>query len=384
MNEDQFVKEISALKPWNAVEDPIKINTIRYNQDFTLLTLGTSKGYRVFLTSNLKICNEESDINNNFGDIMVAMVYYQSSLVFLLPSIDNEKYSKKELIIFDDYFQCKIATFKDKNEEIINFFLSKNALFIITLTKIIVIELFTFKIIEILEKTNYNKKLLSYNFYDFISYTYCNDKTNSIYIKQYQNINYKIFSKNQKVLTPSFGFFQLIQLSPKGDLIAVVSVYGNKIHIYNTESGNLKECIYVGPTIQTMEKIEFSEKKPNYLFILKNNYFFHIYKLIKNKKIEITKCTCEKYDDNIILSGEIIQPEAKNGFFGFRRKSSKNKDVKEAHAFSEYEGRLLFVDFDRNTHKDLIMIKCNGEFVKYHFNKKKTGNISPVLKIQWI
>ena len=98
MNEDQFVKEISALKPWNAVEDPIKINTIRYNQDFTLLTLGTSKGYRVFLTSNLKICNEESDINNNFGDIMVAMVYYQSSLVFLLPSIDNEKYSKKEFI----------------------------------------------------------------------------------------------------------------------------------------------------------------------------------------------------------------------------------------------------------------------------------------------
>ena len=67
MTEDQFTKEVSTLKPWNNPEDPIKVNTIRYNNDYSLLTLGTSKGYRVFLTSNLKLCSEESEINNNFG-----------------------------------------------------------------------------------------------------------------------------------------------------------------------------------------------------------------------------------------------------------------------------------------------------------------------------
>jgi hypothetical protein len=382
MIEDQFTKEISTLKPWNSLEDPIKVNTIRYNHDYTLLTLGTSKGYRIFLTSNLKMCNQESEINNNFGDIMIAMVYYNSSLVFLLPSASNEKYSNKELIIFDDFYQRTLASFKDKNEEIINFFLSKNVLFIITINRIIVIELFSFKIIETIEKTNFNKKLLSFNFYDNISYTYSNDKTN-IYIKQYLNVNYKIQRTKQKIIAPSFGFFQIIQLSPMSDLIAVVSIFGNKIHIYNTETGNLKECIYVGPTIQTMEKVEFSEKKSNYIFLLKNNYFFHVYKLKKCKKGEIGKCICDKYDDNKILNEEIRQPEAK-GFMGFMRKSSKNKDIKEAHAFSEYEGRLLFIDFDRNKHKDLIMIKYNGEFIKYHFNKKKSGKISPLLSINWI
>ena len=117
---------------------------------------------------------------------------------------------------------------------------------------------------------------------------------------------------------------------------------------------------------------------------MKNNYCFNIYKLIKSKKDEIGICTCDKHDDNKIFSGESNQPEEAGGFFGFMRKSSKNKDIKEAHAFSDYDGRLLYFDFDRNNHKDLIMIKFNGQFIKYHFNKKKTGSISPVLSIQWI
>ena len=170
MTEDQFTKEVSTLKPWNNPEDPIKVNTIRYNNDYSLLTLGTSKGYRVFLTSNLKLCSEESEINNNLGDIMIAMVYYQSTMVFLLPSLYNEKYSKKELIIFDDFYQKKIASFKDKSEELLNFFLSKNIVLMITLSKVIVVELYTFKIVDIIDNVNTMNKLLSYNFYDFVAF----------------------------------------------------------------------------------------------------------------------------------------------------------------------------------------------------------------------
>ena len=66
------------------------------------------------------------------------------------------------------------------------------------------------------------------------------------------------------------------------------------------------------------------------------------------------------------------------------RKSSKNKDIKDPHTFSEYKGRILFIDFDRNKHKDLIFINYDGQFVKYHFNKKRSGNLSPSLAIQWI
>ena len=376
MHDNQKIKEISEIKPWNSSGDPLKVNSIRYNQDFSLLTLGTSKGYRIFLTSNFSLCNIETEITNNFGDIMIAMVYYKSSLVFLLPSKYKEKYSNKELIIYDDFYQCKLASFKDKNEEIKNFFLSKNVLSVVTLNKIIIIELYSFKTIEIIEKINFINKLISFNFNDYICYTYLQDKK-TVYIKKYESENYKIVSQMNKIINSSFNFIQMIQISPSGDLIGLVTIFGNKIHIYYTHTAKLKECIYVGPTILTLEKMFFSEKKPNYLLLLNNANKFYIYKLNKG---ENAKCICDKYDDNNIINGG----ESKSNVLGFIRKCSKNKDIKEVHAYSESDGRLLFLDFDRNKHKDLILIGYDGQLNKYHFNKKKTGKMSQNVRVQWI
>ena len=378
MNKSENLKEIS-IKPWNSSENPIKVNSIKYNHDYSLLTLGTSKGYRIFLTSNLTLCSEETEINNNFGDIMIAMVYYNSSLVFLLPSKNNETYSNKELIIFDDYYQIKLASFKDKNEEIKNFFLSKNTIFIITLNNIIVIELLTFKIIEIIEQINFINKLISFNCFDYLCYTYFQNKK-TVYIKKYENENYTIVSKKNKIIKPSFNFIQIIQISPSGDLIGIISIFGNKIHIYYTETGKLKECIYIGQTIQTIEKMLFSEIKPNYLFLLRNFDKFYIYKIGKIED-ENPKCICDKYDDNKIINGEINQEDRAVSII---RKSSKDNNIKELHAYSIYEGRLLFADFDRNKHKDLIFINYEGQYTRYHFNKKKTGKISPTVSVQWM
>ena len=381
MDDNQFLQEISKIKPWNSSSTPIKVNSIRYNQDFSLLTLGTSKGYRIFLTSNLKQCNEETEINDNFGDIGIAMTYFNSSLIFLLPSYSNEKYSNRELIIFDDFYQSIIASFKDAKREIINFFLSKNILFIINTNRIIIIELFTFRIIEIIESVCTNNKLLSYNFLDYISFTFEPDKK-FIHIYNYINNNYKITYKKKSIIKLPFDFVQVAQISPLGDLIGIISIFGNKMHLYYTQTGKLKECIYLGSSILTIEKMYFSQKKQNYIFIITNNDKYYIY---KSKKIEDPKCICENYNDKSMINGELVQEEKPSGFFGFFRKySKKNKDIKEIHAFFECEGRILFSDFDRNKNKDLIIIKYDGEFIKYRFIKKSCGNISPFVKIQWL
>ena len=50
---DSEFLDLSKLTPWNSREYPVLVNSIRYNQDYSLLTLGTSKGYKIFLTSNL-------------------------------------------------------------------------------------------------------------------------------------------------------------------------------------------------------------------------------------------------------------------------------------------------------------------------------------------
>ena len=372
--------ELNNLKPWNSQNYPVKINSIRYNQDFSLLTLGTSKGYKIFLTSNLKQANEETETVKNLGEISLAMAYYKSSLVFFLPSRYNQNFTNNEIIIFDDFYQTKFASFKDKSEEILNFFISKNILSFITLSKIIVIELKTFQVIDIIHNINSTNKLLSFNNFDFIAYTLLKNKK-KVYVKYYQNKDHKIESLMKKEITSNFEFIQTLQLSPSGEVLAIVSIFGNKIHIYYTKDGKLKDCIFLGPTLQTIENVLFPELRPNYFFVLKNNKKFYIYKISKERE-ENPKCICRKYDDKYIKNEN--EEKENSGIFGFFRKSSRNKDIKEAHAFSEYEGNIKFIDFDRNKRKDIILINQKGEFIKYHFNKKMSGNIQPILKIQWV
>ena len=68
----------------------------------------------------------------------------------------------------------------------------------------------------------------------------------------------------------------MIHLLPSGLLIGILSIYGNKMHIYYSQTDKLKEYIFLGPNIQTIEKILFSKKEIiyylrkkiiNYLFI---------------------------------------------------------------------------------------------------------------------
>ena len=359
--------DFTKLEPWNPRDYPVAVNSIRYNQDFSLLTLGTSKGYKIFLTSNLRLVNEPTEAVTKLGDIGIAMSYYKSSLVFILPSRYNKDFPNNELIVFDDFYQTKFTSFRDKSEEILNFFVSKNVIFIITLSKIIVLEIFSFQVIDIIININSINHLLSFNFYDFIAYSELKDKQ-KVYVKFYQNKNYKIFSSIKRVIKSNFDYMQTIQLSPTGHILAIVSIYGNKIHLYYTQNGKLKDCIFLSQYIQTIEKVLFSEKKSNYLFVLKIDNKFNIYK-IGNYLVNNPKCICDKYDDSKITSQN--KEENNSGIFGYLRKYSRNKDIREELAYSEFEGNILFIDFDRNKNKDIILINEKGKFI----NKIQTYKI---------
>lgn len=377
-NDSEDTIDYTKINPWNSRDYPVTVNSVRYNQDFSLLTLGTSKGYKIFLTSNLRAAHEPTDAVIKFGDISIAMTYYKSSLVFLLPSRYNKDYSNREIIVFDDFYQSKFASIKDKGEEILNFYVSKNVIFLVTLSKIIVMEIISFKIIDVIDGINSINQLISFNFFDFIAYTELKDKK-KILVKYYQNSNYKISSIMKRAIKFNFDYVQTFQLSPSGDTIAIVSIYGNKIHIYYTQNGKLKECLLISQYLQTIDKVFFSEKKSNYLFVLRNDLKFNIYKIGK-LQVNNAKCICNKYDDSKVTTEK---KEENSGFFGYFRKYSRNRDIKDYHAYSNLEGNILFIDFDRRTNKDIIYINQNGKFIKYHFNKKPSGQLTPILSIQW-
>ena len=382
MERNKNSNELTKIFHWGSKEEQMKINSIRYNQDYRLIIVSTSKGYRIFSTSNFKLLSEENDDILNFGDIHIADLYYSSQLVFLLPSKFNKDYKNNEIIIYDDYFQNKKGNFKLKNESINNFFISKDIMFIITLKNIIIVELCCLKIIDIIEDIAYNDKIISINSFNYLAYSKQSDRK-TIYINYFKSDNHRIISKYQKKIITNFDFIQIMNFSPLGDKIAAISIYGNKIHIYDSISGKLKYCIFLGPKIQSIEKLYFSEKKPNYLLFVRNDKYFSIYKLGKAKeKEQVPKCICNMDNDKDLLI-RLNEIDKKNAGQSKPKTYSKNKNIREPHTFSDYDERLLFSDFDRNTHKDLVFINKNGKLFKYHFNKKKNGKMSPFISVQW-
>ena len=89
--------------PWNTDEFPVKVYNIRFNQNNTLFTLATSRGYKIFSAKTLRKVQEETEYVRDFEDLKIVMTYYESSIVFFIAKKNNEKISQKELIIFDDY-----------------------------------------------------------------------------------------------------------------------------------------------------------------------------------------------------------------------------------------------------------------------------------------
>ena len=45
---DENKPDLTRLTPWNSKDYPIQVNSIRYNHDYSLLSLGTSKDIKFF------------------------------------------------------------------------------------------------------------------------------------------------------------------------------------------------------------------------------------------------------------------------------------------------------------------------------------------------
>ena len=94
--------DYSKISPWNTGEFPVKVNNIRFNQDNSLLTLATSRGYKIFSAKTLRKVQEETELVRDLGDLKIVMTYYETSIVFFTGKKNNKKITQKELIIFND------------------------------------------------------------------------------------------------------------------------------------------------------------------------------------------------------------------------------------------------------------------------------------------
>lgn len=401
--EENNNNELNNIIPWNSKEFPLKINNIRYNQDNSLFSLSTSRGYKIFSTKNLTQVHEDTNIIYDLGDLDIVMTYYSSSLVFFIPTKNNEIYSTKELILFDDFSQSKISSFKSNNENITNFYVSKYSIFIVLETKIIIIELLTFKIVYIISNVYSDYKLCSFNVYGFAGFTKRDEKY-KVYIKVLNYENNKIISLRNRCIKPNFEYIQSLQLSPSGQFIALSSIFGNKIHIYYVENLILKECFYLGNEINNIVKMSFPGIGEGFLIVQISDKVFRIYEFSNILEGQF-KCNCYKYKNEEMIKEVIKKKENEKRFINYIKNTYFNnyysdKKVNNFFISLEEKDKILFLDFvendifdknNINNTKEIVIINEKGYYYKYSFNSDEkqyinnnfNNSLNLILSVQW-
>ena len=383
------------------------INNIRYNQDNTLFTLATSRGYKIFSTNNLKQVHEETEKVRELGDLESVQTYYSSSLVFILPTKNNENYTKRELILFDDYFQKIIFKFQSKKENINFFYVGKYAICIALQTQMVIIELITLKIVYIITNIFSDEKLCSFNTYGFIAYTQKDEKYN-VYLKILNIQNNKIVSIRNQILKPNFEYLQTMKLSPSGQFIALCSLFGNKIHIYYVENLILKECLYLGDEIYNIQKISFAARGEYFLLIQLNKKRMKLFELSNIIEGQF-KCKCYNYKNEEMIKEVIKKKENENGWFNYFKNmiylSYNNQPVEERKIDSGFvcvqsNEDIIFTDFVESEFiynkkdldiKEIVIINGKGHYYKYLFNNERkklddniNNNFELIDSVQWV
>ena len=374
--------DYSKISPWNTGEFPVKVNNIRFNQDNTLLTLATSRGYKIFSAKTLRKVQEETELVRDLGDLKIVMTYYETSIVFFTGKKNNKKITQKELIIFNDFTQKQIGKFESKEENIINFYVSKNAIFIALENNLVILELISLKIINIIENVEINNKLVSFNINNNIAYILQNHPK-KIYINKYSFKNNILSGIEKKNINCSFDWIQFIKLSQSGNFISIMSILGNKIHIYKTSNCSLIKCILIGLRIYNIENMSFisNKQKENYFFVNLNNNSIRIYRL---KNIEKNYCVCDKYLDDDILTNK-IKDENSNNFFSNYLFPIKNTDIAESHLNINSNNNIIFSEFFVNLFiKSFVIIDNKGFYYVYFFDKEKTSTPIYYAECKWI
>ena len=374
--------DYSKISPWNTGEFPVKVNNIRFNQDNTLLTLATSRGYKIFSAKTLRKVQEETELVRDLGDLKIVMTYYETSIVFFTGKKNNKKITQKELIIFNDFTQKQIGKFESKEENIINFYVSKNAIFIALENNLVILELISLKIINIIENVEINNKLVSFNINNNIAYILQN-QPKKIYINNYNFKNNIVSGIEKKYINCSFDWVQFIKLSQSGNFISIVSILGNKIHIYKTSNCSLIKCILIGLRIYNIENVSFisNKQKENYFFVNLNNSTIRIYRL---KNIEKNFCVCDKYLDDDILTNK-IKDDNSNSFFSNYLFPMKNTDIAESHLNINSNNNIIFSEFFVNLFiKSFVIIDNKGFYYIYFFDKEKTSTPIYYAECKWI
>jgi len=115
----------------------IVINGMFLNQNNTLLSIATDKGYKIFESYNFLQVSEDDDYQDLVGSLKIVLPFYESHIVFFVGKEHNTTFLSSHLIVWDDIKKMKIGVIMLK-ENILDAYANKEAIYILVKNKILV------------------------------------------------------------------------------------------------------------------------------------------------------------------------------------------------------------------------------------------------------
>jgi len=298
-----------------------KPNIISFNQDYSLVSMGTNRGYKIIQLAPI-IYHEK----NLSGSISRCEISYKSNYLALIGGGKIPKYSNKKVVIYNDANDSVECEYKFTTP-VLNVKLKKNIIFIVLEKKIYVFNIETSQNIDSFDTIKNKNGMIAVNG--------CPEKTVMVHPielvdepnKGYVGIkNYKT-NKYFPLLVHDEPIFNM-EIDYYGALLSTVDDKGTIIRIHNISNKNL---IYECKRGKDKVNINYMcfDLEYNYFGIASDKGTIHIWKLDdiigKIKKNEETKYVVKKIDNiKSEFSFARIKMNKPNCIFCFK---SKNRIV---------------------------------------------------------
>ena len=321
-------------------------NILSFNQDHSLISIGTNRGYKIIQPSPY-LFHEK----NLLGSIYKCEMSYKSNFLALIGGGKIPKYINKKVVIYNDAEDCIESEYKFANP-VLNVKFKKDLIFIVCEKKIYVFNVQTSQNIDTFDTITNKRGIIAVNG--------SKDKTIMAHPIQFEDEPDKgyVGIKNYK----TNKYFPLLvhdepisymEMDYKGILLATVNEKGifirihnllDKTLIYELKRGKDKAIInyitfdldynYIGVTsnkgtIHIWKLNEIIDKKNNEIRIKKNNSYKTEFSFAKIKNIKQNSIFCFRPDNNIL----IISPDEKIYLAKIEKKGGYI-DCTEVHDFS--------------------------------------------------
>ena len=376
-------EEINSGEQWKKTPY-LKINSMDYNQNNTLLVLSTNYGYRIFdVLNDFKLVSVVDENQKELGPLKKTKILYKSSLLGFIGMRENERFKENTFNFYSDEYK-KILSKISFNQNIKDFHISSSLLFICFISNIYVFELHSMKYIHCIPHCLYKDKLFSIaedplEEGEDEEFTYNNKVITVAYVSSYHNdikIQRYIINKNitnyvvkDDLISDFDECPEMIKLF-KGFKIIVVSKLGNQLHIYDYMNNTLLYCHNLSKGNLNIQDISFGLKN-KFMMIHYNMFQFDIIKV--KKENERAQCTCAK------KSNKFGYKRLKTYDFGFNKSKIDNSYCK-GELLKKNGANNFCVHFDPKQKEIINIVDNNGYLTVYQFDRKEKGDKLKLIK----